>query len=382
MGMFDGLFGDSPPGVKTKWTQGWRDNMERLAGEGGDVFNEFMAFRQDMENYSVNLMQNVVSQQMDVFNQQFQNSTELFNLAKQDRAYYEEFYKPIEEKMRSDAQNWDSPEQIKRAMGGAQASVASAFQADKRNRQAQLEGYGIDPSETRAQALDRGVGIAQASAQASEANIAARAREQQGVAMRTGVANFGANIANRGLQTAGTAANVAQSASGIGHQTMTGANQTTAQNNAGYMQGANQLGALSNQYGNINNAYMQQYGAQLNQHNSTVDPAQTLWGIGSGVAGGIAGSGGFNSFFGSSEGGAVPTPEEAGVAPVRATVNDPRGTDRMPAALTPGEFVIPEETVRWKGEEYFHKEVAKAKEKAAEAKGQPAGAIPQQGQAA
>ena len=100
------------------------------------------------------------------------------------------------------------------------------------------------------------------------------------------------------------------------------------------------------------------------------------------MAGGIAGSGGFNSFFGSSEGGAVPTPEEAGVAPVRATVNDPRGTDRMPAALTPGEFVIPEETVRWKGEEYFHKEVAKAKEKAAEAKGQPAGAIPQQGQAA
>jgi len=358
--------------------------MERLAGEGEDVFNEFMSFRQDMEDYSVGLMQNVVSQQMDVFTQQFEQSTELFNMAKEDRAYYEEFYKPVEEQMRKDAQTWDSPEQLSRASASAQANVAQAFQAEKRNRQAELEGYGIDPSETRAQALDRGVEIAQASAKAAEANTAIRERENQAVAMRTGVANFGAGVANRGLATAGTAANVGQSASGIGAQTLGGANATVGQQNAGYMQGANQLGALSNQYGNINNAYMQQYGAQVNQHSATVDPMQTLWGLGSGVAGGIAGSGGFNSFFGNSEGGVVPTPEEAGVAPIQPTavVNDPRGTDRTPSALTPGEFVIPEETVRWKGEEYFHKEVAKAREKAAEAKGQPAGAIPQQGQAA
>jgi hypothetical protein len=357
--------------------------MERLAGEGESVYDDFMAFRQDMEDYSVNLMQNVVSQQMDVFQQQFQQSTELFNMAKEDRDYYEKFYKPVEEQMRKDAQNWDSPEELSRAAGGAQANVAAAFQAEKRNRQAELEGYGIDPSETRAQALDRGVEIAQASAKAAEGNKAIRDRENQAVAMRTGVANFGSGIANRGLATAGTAANVGQSASGIGAQLLGGANATVGQQNAGYMQGANQLGALSNQYGNINNAYMQQYGAQLNQHNATVDPAQTLWGMGAGIAGGVAGSGGFNapgggSWFGS-EGGVVPEPN----TPILPTPQqDPNGTDTMRTALTPGEFVIPEETVRWKGEEYFHKEVAKAKEKAAEAKGQPAGAIPQQGQAA
>lgn len=377
MSFIDGLFGDSPPGVKTEWTKGWRDEMERLAGEGEDVFNDFMAFRGEMEEYSVNLMRDVVSKQSQVFQQQFKNSTELFNMAKEDRAYYEEFYKPVEEQMRTDAAEWDSNENIGRAMAQSKAEVHQAFQAEKRNRQAQLEGYGIDPSETRYQGLDRGVEIARASAAAGESNKARRDRENQAVAMRTGVANFGSGIANRGLQTAGTAANVAQSASGIGAQTLGGANQTVAQNNAGYMQGANQLGALSNQYGNINNAYMQEYGAELQQHNATVDPMQTLWGLGSGVVGGVAGSGGKvfdpGSYF--AEGGVIPDP--AGAPPPAAV-----GTDTVPIMGTPGEFVIPEEAVRWKGEEYFHKEVAKAKEKAAEAKGQPAGAIPQQGQAA
>lgn len=144
MSFLDGLFGDSPPGVKTKWTKGWRDEMERLAGEGENVFNDFMQFRQEMQDYSTNLMQNVVSTQLNAFQQQFQNSQELFDLAKSDRSYYEQYYKPVEEQMRKDAQNWDSPEEIQRAMGGATANVAAAFQAEKRNRQAQLEGFGID----------------------------------------------------------------------------------------------------------------------------------------------------------------------------------------------------------------------------------------------
>ena len=40
----------------------------------------------------------------------------------------------------------------------------------------------------------------------------------------------------------------------------------------------------------------------------------------------------------------------------------PGSTDRKPILATPGEFVVDRDTVRWKGEEFFHKLKAKAAE--------------------
>jgi hypothetical protein len=381
MGFIDKIFGgDSVKKPDKERMNRWRGEMERFAVENEALNQEFAAFRGDMQDYSVNNLKNLVDRNMANFEQQFAQSQELYDLAKSDRAYYDKFYKPIEEKVRNDAMNWDSEANKARASSQAQHQVNQAFDAEKRNNRAKLEGYGIEESTTRANALDRDAGIARAMAQAGQGNAARDQRDQQAIGMRTGAQNYGANIANRGLQTAGTAANIAQSASGIGAQTMGAVNQTNQVNSGMYGQQFNQNAGIGAQWGGVSNNYLNEYGANLQAQAQDVNGIQAAWGIGSNIAGNLAGGGYFNS---SSEGGAVPTPEQAGVPAVQAhqVPGDRRGTDRTPTALTPGEFVIPEEIVRWKGEEYFHKDVAKAREAQFAARGQGAGAIPQQGQA-
>lgn len=378
------MFGsDSPPSVNTKLLNANRENMDRMAQFSEDTAIGYDAFRNEMNQYTTDLMQNVVSQQMQAFNQQFQNSKELMNLAKSDRAYYDKYYKPIEEQVRKDATEWDSLDNTQKAIGEARADVNDTFAAQKRNQRAQLESYGVDPSMTRETALDRGVDVMKAAEQARAGNQARDGRQIQAMQMRANLANQGNTIANRALTTAAQGQQGLAQAARTGALTTGTANQTAQANNAGYQQAGNMYGQVGNQYGNINQDYLNQYTAQMEEHNNTVDPMQTVMGIGSTILGGMAGTGAFNQYLptggnpsasvGKSAGGAVPTPEEMGVSPVPQgqIIGDAAGTDRTPAALTPGEFIIPDDVSRWKGEEYFHKEIQKARE------GRAQGAIPQ-----
>lgn len=378
--MFSGLFGSEAPGIDRRLYGGFRKEMERVAGRTEDYFDEYDSWLSGMRDFSMDLMANVIPAQMDAFNKQLGMSDEMYQMAKNDRAYYDTHYKPIEQQLRKDALTWDSEGKTRQAMAEARASTAQAFDAQKQNRRAQLESFGIDPSETRSQALDRGYDIAKAAAMAGESNKADNVREQQALQLRGQAQQQGNYIANRGLSTAGQSARIGTGAIGAGNNIMGGANAMQGTQTAGYGQGHNMLAGVGNQYSNVSNQYLAGHQARLATHAGTVDPMQAIWGMGSNIAGGIAGSGGFNapgggSWFGS-DGGVVPEP--ASPAPPGPIHTDPAQTDTVRAGLTPGEFVIPEPAVRWKGEEYFHKQVAKASEDAAKAKGQPAGAIPQQ----
>jgi len=374
------MFGSDPPSVNTKLLNANRENMERMAQFGEGVVQDYDAYRQDMQNYTTDLMQNVVGQQMQVFQEQLGNSQELFGMAQEDRQYYEDFYKPIEAQLRQDAMEWDRPDVLRQEMGEAAATAGQAFDAAKRNQRQQLESYGVDPSMTRESALDRGVDIARAAAQAGAANTARSTREMEAQQLRSNVAGAGERATQRGLQESqqgqqGLAQNVNMGA------VTTGTAGRTVGRNLQQTAGGQQLAAgVGGQYGDINTDYLNQYNAQLAEHNATMQPGEVIAGVGSSVLGGLAGGGAFNplieaggkKLFGLSEGGAVPTPEEAGVAPAAPSqvMGDPANTDRTPAALTPGEFIIPEDVARWKGEEYFQKEIQKARD------GKVQGAIP------
>ena len=53
--------------------------------------------------------------------------------------------------------------------------------------------------------------------------------------------------------------------------------------------------------------------------------------------------------------------------------------DDVPARLTAGEFVIPKDVVSWKGEEWFQKEIMKARQKKMQAPAQPSEGPPEGG---
>lgn len=276
--------------------------------------------------------------------------------SEEDRARYKTLYQPMEDKLLTDANSYDTPERRDQEVGAAQSGVAQQFQAARDSATRQLEGFGVNPSATRFAALDVGLRANEAAAKAAAGTGAAHNVEDQARALRTQAIDIG-----RGYPAQVNASAATAGAAGAG---------AVNNDNTSYATGASAMGtgpqwasagnaAMAN-WGNILN---QQYGNQMAQYNAN---QQSSSGVGSiiGLVGGMAGK-----YFGLAEGGVVP-PE---ASPSRGAV-----TDDVPATavgVNVGEFVIPKEAVAWKGEEFFHKVIGKARQERTDAMAVPAGVM-------
>lgn len=285
--------------------------------------------------------------------------------AARDRAFYEDYFQPLERSLAEDAASYDSPERRAKEMGAAQAEVATQFDAQRENAQRELEAFGIDPSSTRYAALDIGVRTAQAAAQASAGTAASNRVEDNARALRSEAINVGRGYpgqitgAYQVAQGAGnTAGGLAGQSTSIGGQTMGTAPQ--------YMGLGNQA---VGQWGNtLNTSYKNQLARwEANQQ------ASSGFGTALGLIGGLAGKA-----FGFNEGGAVPDPREVGAIPEEASPSHGAAIDDVPARLNVGEFVIPDDVVSWYGEKHMYGLIEKANKEREQAK-QATGAIPEMG---
>ena len=122
------------------------------------------------------------------------------------------------------------------------------------------------------------------------------------------------------------------------------------------------LGGANNALGNWGNILGQQYQNQLGQFNAN-QSASSGWGslLGMGLGMGMKAFGGG---FGFEDGGAVPTE----ISPSRGGVDDD-----VPAAVSVGEFIVPQDTVSWLGEKHFHKMIEKTREERQQAQAVPTG---------
>jgi hypothetical protein len=261
--------------------------------------------------------------------------------AQADRERYETVFQPLEDQFIEYAQQYASPDRIAAEAGRAQAGVTQQFDQARQAAQTELESFGINPADTRYAALDASVRTDQAAATAAAGTEAARTTELTGQALLGSAIELG-----KGYPGQSTAALGAATAAGgtAGSTTSNATNTASGSMNApvGYINaGSSALGvgadAVNNAYANEVNAY----NAQLN--------ASSGWGS---ALGSIIGST-VPMFFGE-EGGAVPDD----VSPSGGAI-----PDDVSARLTAGEFIIPEDIVRWKGEEYWHKELDKIRGK-------------------
>lgn len=226
--------------------------------------------------------------------------------------------------------------------GRAIADVNSAFEAQRRNAQARLEAYGIDPSQTRAQALDIGMRTAQAAAEAAAADAATQRVENVGRALRAEAINIGRGLPS---QVAGSyGQSIAAGQAGIGGANATSANSANlATSSLGFsgqaLQGYGQGAGIRSQ------GYQGQLAAAEMANANAAAPWQALVTLGGGALGAFMEEGGPVT-----ERGALPVP------PI------PGSTDRKPALLTPGEYVVPDDVVRFKGEEFFERLIRKSRE--------------------
>ncbi len=259
--------------------------------------------------------------------------------ATKDRKRYEDVYQPIENELIKEAKDYASPQKMNEEVGRATGAVSQQFEQARQNSQRMLESYGLNPSSTRYAALDIGVRTAQAASQAAAGEEARRATEATRRNLQAQAIDIGRGMpaqalsAAAGGNNAGTgAASVANNATQVGASTM-----GTAQGYMGQQQQA--LGSWAN---TLNMGYQNRM--SHNQASQQLSPVGQLLGM----AGGMAMKG-----FGFSEGGPVP----AEMSPSRGAI-----PDDVPANVSAGEFVIPEEAVRWYGEKHFHGLVDKAKQ--------------------
>ena len=140
--------------------------------------------------------------------------------ATEDRARWEEVFKPVEDAFVADALTYGTVGRQELEAGRAASAVNTAFQSAMQAEQQRLEGYGISPDQ-----IGRTVGIRaqQAAAMADAANRGRIETEKEGNRRLAGAVNLGVDTANRArgeltdaAGTFGTLANVHQNNTKLG----------------------------------------------------------------------------------------------------------------------------------------------------------------------
>ena len=266
-----------------------------------------------------------------------------------DRERYETLFQPLEENLIREFQDYDSPERVLREKGKAIADVSATFDASRRNALQRLESYGVDPSQTRNAALDVNVRTQQAAAQAAAATAAGQRVEDVGRSLRAEAINIGKGLPSQVAGAYGTSLAAGQgsiqgatstTAAGIGARTS--GQGFTGQALQGYQQGANIRG--------------DQFAMNMQNWQAGQDQTMGMVNAASGIAGMAIREGGPVRRY--QDGGqAIPFQQDG---PVDTGVGDGSGIDdAVPAQLSDGEYVIPADVVRKKGEEFFDKLVEK-----------------------
>lgn len=274
--------------------------------------------------------------------------TEQFETAQADRQRYEEMFRPFEDAWAEEAKNYDTPEKRAEERARALADVNTQFDAQRRNALSRLESYGVDPSQTRNAALDVGVRTAQAAAMAGAASTSDRNVEATGRALQSDVINLGRGALSNAAGFYGQAVGAGSAAQGNA--------LNTTQSGAGAVQSS--LGfsnAAMQGYGQSANIQSQNYGNQMQGWNAQQQQtAGMLQGIG-GIAGMFMADGGeVEPSTGMVPG--APTPYMGEGEEIDTGMGDGSGIDdNVPAMLSDGEYVIPADVVRKKGEEFFDK---------------------------
>lgn len=286
---------------------------------------------------------------MDMLDVQTQIAQENHQNALEDRDRYERVFQPIEDDLVQEFLSYDTEARRSMEAGRAQADVARAQDAQRKQAVQRLEDYGIDPSQTRSQALDAALRTQQASAQAAAGNSARQQVENVGRSLRGEAINIGKGLPSNVAASYQTALNAGSGAQAAGSNAMNSLNNTanSLANSSGSWTGASSaMGSPTNWMGQSNNAMSNWTSALNGQSTSALNAASLNNESSASTWGTIAGIAGTAAMFMAEGGEAIDGP------------GGPKD-DAIPARLSDGEYVIPAEVVRRKGTEFFDKLVDK-----------------------
>jgi hypothetical protein len=137
-------------------------------------------------------------------------------MADQQWQHYQTTYLPVEEQSAKEAMAEGSPAQQEAEANQARATVAQQYEDQRGAQQRDLAARGINPSSGAAMAADRSSSFGQAGAEAGAMNNARTNARMRGIALRTGVAQFGRNMPATGIAADQTALGAGSSAAATG----------------------------------------------------------------------------------------------------------------------------------------------------------------------
>lgn len=271
-----------------------------------------------------------------------------FSWAKEQRDRFDEHVMPQMQSLFSEAELYASKAEEDRQRGAAIQDVKSAGEAQREAQQRQLEGYGIDPSETRYAALDKQAGVAEAAMGAFAANQAGERTKQIGRDLRSEAIGVGSQFLSDAAQSYQTGSYMG--ASGLGSASgATSAGVGASGAALPYMSGA--VTAMDRGAGIVDQGYQRELDYAVDSRAAEAADSQGMAGIG-----GMLGAGLSMTPWGKVAGAALSAAAADG-GPVSA----PGGpTDDAGAlAISDGEYIIPADVVRKLGTNHFDKMIEK-----------------------
>lgn len=228
-----------------------------LAKEQTAVARENLAWEKERAAKQDPLVEKIVNQQIASGDQNAERANQQWDI-------YQKLYQPVEQKVVSEAMNFDSPERKERMAAQAGADVTRSYGAAQEQNARALAAMGVNPNSGRFGGLANETALSQARDTAGAMNKARTDTEMQGIALRTGVAQLGRGLPSTGISADSLALNAGNSAVGnmANNSQIHNANTAAAaQWFGGAMQGNNSAGGLlNNLYGNQLQGYQTQAG--------------------------------------------------------------------------------------------------------------------------
>ena len=167
--------------------------------------------------------------------------------ADKDRARYEEGAIPAMEKLRADADQYNTEAERERMALGARADISTAMENQRSQQEMRQRAYGIDPTSGTAQFQSNAMGANQALMEAQAANQTRQAAKDIGLQKQANVYNMYAGLPAQGNASTGIALGAANQGFQTGQAALSNFGTTGASLNAGAgtaMSGWNNVGNL------------------------------------------------------------------------------------------------------------------------------------------
>lgn len=254
-------------------------------------------------------------------------------------AYEKGTFRPVEEKLVKQAQEYDTEAKREQLARTAAGDVSQAFGVARGQQNRQLAAAGLRPDSNRFAALNNNLIVQEALAKAGSANNSRIQSEGLGYARLQDAANMGRGLASNASTAYGVSLNAGNSASGTAQAGGNFMGQGFGQASGMYSAGANAYGTAGNIYGNEFNSRMQGYNAQQQASGAFAKGIGSLVGTGLSMSTGAGGATVGAKLLGFADGGPL---EKKGA------ISGPGGPvdDKIPAMLSDGEYVLPADTVK------------------------------------